>query len=266
PSRLEQYLGEKSSALGAALPPWVGELGYTLAAPRANTAWHLALVVWLVFAGLVVRAAAIRRRIERNLAKIPLRIGGWGSRGKSGSERIKAALFHALRFDVVVKTTGCEAMLIHARRDREARELFLYRPYDKATIWEQEKVVGFAARLGAQVFLWECMALQPRFVGILMDEWMQEALATLTNAYPDHEDIMGPSGEDVARVIGCFMPTGGTVFSAEDQMLPFIRDAARRRKTRLTEVSSIDAALLPRDLLARYPYSEHPSNIAMVLA
>jgi gamma-polyglutamate synthase len=253
------------------LPPFelgrtLKELGYALASPRLTTAFHLALVVWLVLAGMLFRAAWIRRRIAKNLALIPLRIGGWGSRGKSGSERIKAALFHALRFDVVVKTTGCEAMLIHARRDREARELFLYRPYDKATIWEQEKVVGFGARLGAQVFLWECMALQPRFVGILMKEWMQEEIATLTNAYPDHEDIMGPGGEDVARVIGTFMPEQGVVFTAEEQMLPLIRDAARRRGSELVCVSPIDAALLPADLLARFPYNEHPSNIAMVLA
>jgi gamma-polyglutamate synthase len=62
------------------------------------------------------------------------------------------------------------------------------------------------------------------------------------------------------------MPKSGVVFSAEEQMLPLIRDAARSRNTRLVEVGPLDAALLPRDLLARFPYNEHPSNIAMVLA
>lgn len=263
---LGRYLGAIPALMPFSLPHWLEDFGYTLAAPRSNTAFHLFVVVWVILGGMLLRAAWVRRRVERSLAQIPFRIGGWGSRGKSGSERIKAALFHALRLDVVVKTTGCEAMLIHARRDREARELFLYRPYDKATIWEQEKVVGFGAELGAQVFLWECMALQPRFVGILMDEWMQDEIATLTNAYPDHEDVMGPSGEDVARVVATFMPKNGVVFTAEEQMLPLIRDRARRRGTRTVEVSPIDAALLPRDLLERFPYAEHPANIAMVLA
>jgi hypothetical protein len=206
PVLLRHYLGASFAVAPLGLPHWLEELGYTVASPRANTAWHLAIVVWVVTFGMLLRAAVIRGRIERNLSLIPLRIGGWGSRGKSGSERIKAALFHAMRFDVVVKTTGCEAMLIHARRDRSARELFLYRPYDKATIWEQERVVSFGARLRAQVFLWECMALQPRFVSILMDEWMQDKLATLSIADPVLVVIMGPAGEDVARVIGCFMP------------------------------------------------------------
>jgi poly-gamma-glutamate synthase PgsB/CapB len=266
PGSVERYLGSALAFAPFALPEWLEDLGYTIAAPRSNTAFQLTVVVWLILCGMLLRAALIRRRVERSLSRIPLRIGGWGSRGKSGSERIKAALFHGLRFDVVVKTTGCEAMFIHARRDREARELFLYRPYDKATIWEQEKVVGFGSKLGAQVFLWECMALQPRFVSILMDEWMQDELATLTNAYPDHEDIMGPGGEDVARVIGSFMPKKGTVFTAEEQMLPLLRDAAVGRRTNMVEVGPIDAALLPRDLLQRFPYAEHPSNIAMVLA
>ena len=70
----------------------------------------------------------------------------------------------------------------------------------------------------------------------------------------------------MARVIGTFMPEAGTVFTAEEQMLPLIRDAARRRGSELVCVTPTDAALLPADLLARFPYNEHPSNIAMVLA
>ncbi|MBN1609511.1 MAG: capsule biosynthesis protein CapB [Polyangiaceae bacterium] len=262
PDRMLPYL----SLTAVVIPPWADDFVNGMLSPSGNTAWHLAIVAWLVFSYMVLRGARIRSLIRRSLASIPLHLGGWGSRGKSGTERLKAALFHALRFDVVVKTTGCEAMMIHARRDRSAREIFLYRPYDKATIWEQKMVLGFAERLKARVFLWECMALQPRFVGILIDEWMQDRLTTLTNAYPDHEDVMGPSGEDVARVISTFMPHHGVAFTAEDQMLPLLRSEARRRATELVEVSPLDAALLPKDLLDRFPYREHPANIALVLA
>jgi poly-gamma-glutamate synthase PgsB/CapB len=249
----------------SALPPqWLDNpISYTLS-PSSNMPWHLALVAWLVFAVFILRAAFILGAVERARRAIPLTIGGWGTRGKSGSERLKAALFHALRYDVVVKTTGCEAMFIHARRDVPAREIFLYRPYDKATIWEQRSVLDFGRKLGAQVFLWECMALQPRFVDLLAREWMKDKITTLTNAYPDHEDVMGPSGEDVARVIGRFMPIAGTTFTSEEQMLPLIRDAARQARTRLVEIRPLEADLLPADLLARYPYEEHPRNIALV--
>lgn len=247
------------------LPVWFDDALWHLLNTSGNVPWHLALVAWVIFAVVMVRAAWILQDIERARSSIPLSIGGWGTRGKSGTERLKAALFHALRYDVVVKTTGCEAMFINARRDRPAQEIFLYRPYDKATIWEQRDVLHAAHRFGTQVFLWECMALQPQFVELLAKEWMKDEITTLTNAYPDHEDVMGPSGEDVARVISCFMPTRGTTFTSEDQMLPIIRDAARKKGTRLVTVDGIEAELLPRDLLDRFPYAEHPLNIALVL-
>jgi poly-gamma-glutamate synthase PgsB/CapB len=248
-----------------AAPSWMEHVLAYLLSPAGNTPTHLAWVVWVIFAVLLVRAALVMHRIETARRRIPLTIGGWGTRGKSGCERLKAALFHALRYDVVVKTTGCEAMFIHAMRDMPAQEIFLYRPYDKATIWEQKATLHTAERLGAQVFLWECMALQPRFVDTLQNEWMRDPITTLTNAYPDHEDIQGPSGEDVARVIGRFMPEGGRTFTTEEQMIPLLRDAAKTKGTELIEISPIEADLLPADLLARLPYNEHPRNVALIL-
>ncbi|HWO13002.1 MAG TPA: HEAT repeat domain-containing protein [Polyangiaceae bacterium] len=259
-----RYLGLVSAA-AAAPTDLLQQLFVHALSPHANEPRQLAVVVWLIFAMFVVRAAAIMQSIGRSRARIPLSIGGWGTRGKSGSERLKAALFHAMRYDVVVKTTGCEAMFIHAQRDLPAQEIFIYRPYDKATIWEQRNMLDVGAQLRAQVFLWECMALQPRFVDTLIDEWMQDPLTTLTNAYPDHEDIQGPGGEDVARVIGRFMPRGGTSFTTEEQMLPLLKDAARNKGSRLVAVDLLEAELLPIDLLDRLPYQEHPRNVALVL-
>jgi len=262
PPQVEQYF---CSVLPLPVVLWLEDALQYLVSPSGNTAWHLALVVWSVLAMMVIRASRVQRRFAQAKRQIPLSIGGWGSRGKSGTERLKSALFHSLHTDVVSKTTGCEAMLILARRDQTAHEIFLYRPYDKATIWEQEAVVEYAQSLGAQVFLWECMALQPEFVDILNREWMKDTVTTITNAYPDHEDIMGPSGEDVARVIGRFIPRGGTVLSSEEQMEAFIRESAHKAGSQLIEVDELAADLLPKDLLARFPYQEHPRNVALAL-
>jgi gamma-polyglutamate synthase len=233
--------------------------------PAGNTAWHLALVVWALLSFMIGRAAWVLSKFEQARRQIPLSLGGWGSRGKSGTERLKAALFHAQHYDVISKTTGCEAMMIVARRGQPASEIFLYRAYDKATIWEQARVVQYAQSLGAQVFLWECMALQPEFVNILNREWMRDPVTTITNAYPDHEDVMGPGGEDVARVIGQFIPKQGKVFCSEEQMLPILRQSARDARSEMVEVGGLEADLLPKDLLARFPYEEHPRNIALAL-
>ncbi len=244
---------------------WLEDVIQYVLLPTGNTAWHLAVVVWLLLSAMVIRSAWTLSRFESSRRAIPLSLGGWGSRGKSGTERLKAALFHSQHYDVVSKTTGCEAMIIVARRGEPASEVFLYRPYDKATIWEQERVVEYAQALGAQVFLWECMALQPEFVDILNREWMKDSITTITNAYPDHEDVMGPSGEDVARVIGQFVPQAGVVISSEEQMRPVIAESATKKGAKMLDVGALEADLLPRDLLQRFPYEEHPRNIALVL-
>ena len=234
--------------------------------PTSTTVNHLAAVGFATLGLFFLRLHEARRELERARAAVPLSIGGWGTRGKSGTERLKAGLFQGLGCEVLVKTTGCEAMFIHCLPGIAANEIFIYRAYDKATIWEQRDLIRLAERLDVDVFLWECMALKPDFVEILERHWMRDDYCTLTNAYPDHENIQGPAGIDIPRVMTRFIPPGGTLLTAEEQMLPILRDAAVEAKAELIQVRWRDHALLPADLLARFPYDEHPRNIALVLA
>ncbi|MCK7505033.1 MAG: hypothetical protein MZV70_13750 [Desulfobacterales bacterium] len=121
---------------------------------------------------------------------------------------MKSALVNALGFGVLSKTTGCEAMFLHAYPYDTLREMFLFRPYDKATIWEQHNVFGLAGRLEADLMLWECMALSPAYVRILQHGWLKDSISTITNAYPDHEDIQGPAGINIPEVMTDFIPLG----------------------------------------------------------
>ncbi|NVB42890.1 hypothetical protein G6O69_34030 [Pseudenhygromyxa sp. WMMC2535] len=207
---------------------------------------------------------ARRRVIAEARAAIPLSVGGWGTRGKSGTERLKAGLFHGLGFRTFSKTTGCEAMFIHASPGGPQVEIFTFRPYGKATIWEQRDLLTLAAGLESEVFLWECMALNPEYVDILQRGWMRDDYATITNTYPDHEDIQGPAGIDVAGVIGRFVPEGQLVISSELGFNPVLRDSARERGSEFIELGDYEGDLLPDDLLGLFPYSEHPRNIALV--
>lgn len=209
----------------------------------------------------------LQNRLMRSARKaIPLVVGGWGTRGKSGTERIKAALFNALGYSVVSKTTGCEAMFLHGHPFQPLREMFLFRPYDKATIWEQHHLVRMSPRLGCDVFLWECMALTPDFVQLLQKSWMRDDLSTITNTIPDHEDLQGPAGINIPQVMTNFIPPGGVVLTSEEQMRPILQTAADRLKTRLVGVGWLESGLIAPDVLARFPYQEHPDNIALVLA
>lgn len=226
---------------------------------------QLALAAFLVVFAVVFFIGAYRKRaaIRRARAKLPLSIGGWGTRGKSGTERLKAALFHGLGYEVTVKTTGCEAMLIHNVPDQPPHEIFIFRSYDKATIWEQRDTVEHAAALGSEVFLWECMALQPEFVRLLQHDWMRDDFVTLTNAFPDHEDVQGPTGADVAECISAFIPKDSQLVTSEQEFLPLFRHAAKERGTALDALDAYDGDLIAADVLELFPYNEHPRNIAL---
>lgn len=197
-------------------------------------------------------------------SKIPLVIGGWGTRGKSGTERLKCAIFNAMGYSVSSKTTGCEALFLTAYRFDNTYELPVYRSYDKATIWEQHGLTTFAADLKSDVFLWECMGLKKDYVNILQNGWMRDDLSTITNTYPDHEDQQGPSGYNVAETIATFVPKNSTLITSEEQMLPILKEQARKNGTVLKPVTWKEIGLLTPDILERFPYLEHSANVALV--
>src|SRR5262249_34330033 len=134
------------------------------------------------------------------------------------------------------------------------------------TIWEQRGVLALGKRLGVRVFLWECMALQPDLVNLLTAQWMRDDYSTITNAYPDHEDVQGPAGYDVAQVISEFIPPNGRLFTTEDQMLPILKEMAKSKRTSVRAIGERESMLIGDDVLARFPYHEHPKNIALVSA
>lgn len=204
-------------------------------------------------------------KINKIRGNIPLVIGGWGTRGKSGTERIKAAMLNAMGYGVVSKTTGCEAMFLYADPYGKMREMFVFRPYDKATIWEQYDVMQHAVDFKTDIFLWECMALTPSYVKILQQNWTRDDISTITNTFPDHEDLQGPAGIDIPEVMTNFIPSSGVLLTTEEQMRPILSHAALKKNTRISSVGWLESGLLTPDILSRFPYEEHPDNIALVL-
>jgi len=246
--------------------PLLWETFRSLVGVRHNLPSELATVCVALAVVFFGRLSWYLHRTRRARKRIPLVMGGWGTRGKSGTERLKAAVFQGLGFDAICKTTGCEAMLLHAPAGGRATELFLYRPYERATIWEHADTLELAARLGAPVFLWECMALRPDYVEQLQLWWTRDDLSTITNTYPDHEDVQGPTGRHVAETIASFVPRESLLISTEQQMLPVLRDRCAKRGTHLLALTEEHVSSLPADLLSRIPYQEHPANVALVAA
>ncbi len=231
-----------------------------------NSLYELSVFLILAIALFLGRHLYLNHVIHAVRRRMPLVIGGWGTRGKSGTERLKAALLNGLGYRIVSKTTGCEAMFLYAPPYRPLREMFLFRPYDKATIWEQHNLMCLADKLKTDIFLWECMALNPTFVQLLQRHWMRDDIATITNTYPDHEDIQGPAGINIPEVMTNFILASGILATSEEQMLPILQEAAQQRGANVQTVGWLEAGLLAPDILQRFPYEEHPYNIALVLA
>lgn len=254
-------------ALGAmSIPELQSRMENYFFSPYDNTLFDLGVFIGLSIAGFVAHHVWVNHRMRQARNAIPLVVGGWGTRGKSGTERLKAAMFNAMGYSIVSKTTGCEAMFLYSPAQGELREMFLFRPYDKATIWEQYNVVRLAKRLGCEVFLWECMALTPAFVHLLQRAWMRDDYSTLTNTFPDHEDLQGPAGINIPQVMTEFIPRQRVLLTTEEQMRPILQTAADELGTELKGVGWLESGMIAPDVLARFPYQEHPDNIALVAA
>lgn len=244
---------------------WVRFSDYAFS-PYENTLYELLLFALIALIAFVGRHIWINRELKHIRKHLPLVIGGWGTRGKSGVERLKASVFNGLGVGVVSKTTGCEAMFLHGQPFRRLRELFLFRPYDKASIWEQADLLRISKRLQPDVFLWECMGLSPHYVRVLQHDWMRDDMSTITNTFPDHENLQGPAGINIPMVMNDFIPEQGLLLTSEEQMTPILREKVRSLGNEIREVGWLEAGLLTDDVLALFPYAEHPYNIALVLA
>jgi gamma-polyglutamate synthase len=260
---VRRFFGAASPAIG--LDTWHRLSEYFLSAYE-NSLYQLGLFaagLLLLFAGQRTYLGWAVRKARKSFDLV---VGGWGTRGKSGTERLKTALVEALGHGLVAKTTGCEAMFLHAYPFGKTREMFIYRSYDKATIWEHHNIMVLGQELGCKVFLWECMGLNASFVKILQRQWSIDDYSTITNTYPDHEDIQGPAGINIPEVMTNFIPKGRVLITSEQEMKPVLSTAAQELGTRLVSVGWLEAGLLTPDVLSRFPYEEHPTNIALALA
>ncbi|MEA3490920.1 MAG: hypothetical protein U9R27_03380 [Campylobacterota bacterium] len=230
-----------------------------------NSLGDLVLFIVVVFGLFFFRHVSLSWQIRRARGRIALSIGGWGTRGKSGTERLKAALFNALGLRVFSKTTGNEAMFLHSESFDGMREMYLFRPYDKATIWEQADTVLIADKLNVDVYLWESMGLTPSYVEVLQQRWMKDNIATITNTYPDHEDLQGPAGINIPQVMTNFIPDNSTLVTTEEVMYPILGSYAKSVNTPSFPTGWLQSGLIAPDILSRFPYEEHPHNIALVL-
>jgi gamma-polyglutamate synthase len=227
------------------------------AVPLATPSWLLALCVAL----LVGLGAFEYTRLLRHRASIPIRIHVNGTRGKSSVVRLIAAALRAHGVRTYAKTTGSLPRLIGP----DGTEVPVFRP-GLTNVIEQVRILAMAARDGAEALVLECMALQPQLQSLSELRILRATHGVITNAWPDHLDVMGPTGGDVAAALLGTCPVRAVLFTGEREYTGLFEAACADRGSRLVCVGPEQAAAVSDAELARFAYLEHRENVALALA
>lgn len=212
-------------------------------------------------AAMLSALGAIESRLHnRQLNKIPYRIHVNGTRGKSSVTRLIAAGLRAGGIRTCAKTTGTVPRMIFP----DGSEYPVYRP-SRSNIIEQLRVVKAAAAANAEALVIECMALNPQLQSVCETKIVRSTHGVVTNARPDHLDVMGPSEQDVARAMAGTMPVGGKFYTAEQDHLPVFQMAAEDRGSQVNAIGDEEVADIKWDDLSGFAHIEHPDNVALAL-
>lgn len=219
---------------------------------------HLLLSVTLLLIVLGVIELALHRR---RLRRIPVRIHVNGTRGKSSVTRLIAGGLREGGIVTCAKTTGTLPRMILP----DGREYPVFRP-SRANVIEQTRIVAVAAAARAQALVIECMALQPEYQWLSESKFVRATIGVITNARPDHLEIMGPSENDVAWALAGMIPPRGKLFTAEQKLRGILEQAAADRRAEMITVGPEQIAGISAADMAGFRYSEHEENVALALA
>ncbi len=213
-----------------------------------------------VTAALVALGVWESLRHRRMLQSVPIRIHVNGTRGKSSVVRLIAAGLRAGGITTLAKTTGTLARVILP----DGREVPVFRPA-RANINEQIRIVATAAEVGAEALVIECMALQPLLQWLSESRFVRATHGVITNARPDHLDVMGPGEVDVAHALAGMIPPGMALYTAERDHLQLFEAHCADRQAQLQFVGPEAISKVSLDDLAGFSYTEHPENLALAL-
>jgi poly-gamma-glutamate synthase PgsB/CapB len=219
------------------------------------------IVILLTACGVLIAMGALELILHRRrLTRIPIRIHVNGTRGKTSVTRLIAAGLREAGVRCVAKTTGTVPRFILPN----GREVPVYRP-GGANVIEQKQAVTMAAAQRAEALVVECMALQPALQWLSEGTLVRATHGVITNARPDHLDVMGPTEEDVAHALAGTVPMDGVFLTAERKHRAFFQQVAEERGSRFHGAEEISRPLTTGDVEA-FPYLEHQDNVELALA
>lgn len=221
-----------------------------------NGYWYILIITLIILVCLIVEAI----RHAYYLKQIPIRIHVNGTRGKSSVTRLIAAGLRGGGVETFAKTTGTVPRLIFP----DGHEEPIFR-IGHTNIVEQIKVVRKAVQAKARALVIECMAVHPLLQSLAELKLVRSTHGVLTNARPDHLDVMGPTEEDVALALAGTMPVGGLFFTTENKYIHIFKMAADDRDSQLVHIDPLAAAEISDQDMSGFSYAEFKENVALAL-
>lgn len=214
-----------------------------------------------VIAIAIFLAAGIfeKRRNDRILETIPLRINVNGIRGKSTVTRLTTGVLAAGGYKVVGKTTGTAARMIYPGKE----EVQIKRRPEGANIKEQINCLRKAHEYGANAMVFECMALKPEYQKLVQNQMVRAQIYVVVNVLEDHLDVMGPTTKEIAHVFAQSIPYGGVTITVPGPHIEVFDRVCRRR---LCKLVIADDRLVRNDFLDEFDYELFPANAALAYA
>lgn len=189
-----------------------------------------------VFAACLILMLALfveRTLLQRARKQIKTVIHVNGTRGKSTIVRlIDAGLRGNLPVAIYSKITGTKPAVINCKGD-----LVPIKRRGKANINEQIRQLISAAKQGAQIFIVECMAIQPELQKVCEEKILKADILVLSNVRNDHIPEMGRNLNEVARSFTSTFPTDGKIFTAEERYTSIFEKVAEARNSQLVTVA-----------------------------
>lgn len=218
------------------------------------------IIALIVFALLFILGFIEKRRNEKNIRRIPIRVNVNGIRGKSTATRLITAILKEAGYNVIGKTTGTAARIIYWDKDEEKE---IQRAPIGVALNEQIRVIDEAASLGAEALVCECMAVRPEYQHVYQHQMLKSTLTVIVNVLEDHLDEMGPTTKEIAQAFAETIPYNGLVVIPDCEFTEYFQYVAKKRGTKVFVANDAE---ITQEYLDSFEYKLFDHNCAVALA
>lgn len=218
--------------------------------------------MWLLIiacAVILVIGILEKRRHQKNIDALPVRVNINGIRGKSTVTRLTTGILIEAGYKTVGKTTGTDARMIYWDTPEEKP---IKRKPQGPNIGEQKEVMRETVERGANAIVSECMAVNPDYQIIFQEELLQANIGVIVNVLEDHMDVMGPTLDEIAEAFTATIPYNGHLVITDSEYTEFFKQKAKERNTK---VIIADNSKITDEYLRKFEYMVFPDNASLAL-